>query len=80
MPTQNRSENLTMVLSLEGLKRVLQDFSNWGNSEIVVNVAATSPTAVTASIVAQFCAPALFTFLFKQAFFAVRMSNMWVLH
>jgi hypothetical protein len=46
MPTQNNIENVTKVLSLEGLHLFLQDYSNWGNSETVVNVAATKPIVV----------------------------------
>jgi hypothetical protein len=50
MPMQNSSENIATVLSVVGFHLVLHDFSNWGTSEIVVNVAATKPTKVTTSI------------------------------
>jgi hypothetical protein len=76
MPMQNSSEKRTMVLSLEGLKRVFHDFSSCGNSETVVNVAATNPTAVTASIVAFVCAPELFTFPSEHANLTVSVSRM----
>jgi uncharacterized BrkB/YihY/UPF0761 family membrane protein len=46
MPTQNNSEKVAKVLSVAVLHLFLQDFSTWGNSEIVVNVAATKPTVV----------------------------------
>jgi hypothetical protein len=50
MPMQKSTEYVTKVLSVVGLDRVFQDFSNWGNSEIVVKVAATKPTIVMYSI------------------------------
>ena len=77
---QNKTENLATVLSFEGLKRVFQDFCSWGNSETVVNVAATNPTTVIASIYAFFCAPELFTFPLEHAIFPVRKLIMWVFH
>ncbi len=75
MPIQNSIEKLATVLSFEGLKRVFHDFSNCGKSETVVNVAATSPTAVTMSIAALFCAPVLFTFLLRTCSFRCQETN-----
>jgi len=53
MPTQNSVEYVANVLSLDGLLRVFQDLRSWGNSDMVVNVAATKPMTVMKSIL--FC-------------------------
>jgi hypothetical protein len=55
-----------IVLSTVGFHLVLHDFSSWGNSEIVVNVAATRPTMVTIFI--------LFVLLLIAASFYFRLS------
>jgi hypothetical protein len=62
MPTQNNDEKVAIVLSLEGFHRVLQDLTTCGNSEIVVNAAATSPTIVMASMKGFSGAGRVFTF------------------
>ena len=62
MPMQNSIEKFTNVLSLEGFIRVLQEFSTWGKSEIVVNAAATSPMIVMASMKGFSGAGKVFTF------------------
>jgi hypothetical protein len=76
MPTQNKSEKVTKVLSVAGLHLFLQDFSSWGNSEIVVNVAATKPIIVISSNV--FLLSALFSAVFYldlANFQETRMAN-----
>jgi hypothetical protein len=51
MPTQNKIEYVAIVLSTVGFHLVLHDFRSWGNSEMVVNVAATRPIMVMMFIV-----------------------------